>query len=185
MASPTLQGHLLIAANDLKDPNFAQSVVLIVQHNEDGAMGLIINRPTRLTVSEAWGQVSDEPCDCDDYLHQGGPCDGPLMALHNEAQASEVIVASGIYFTASGENMHDLVAQAPKPIKFMVGYAGWTAGQLENEMASGSWLTLPATEELVFQSQEGLWESLMKSIERSKIFAALNVRHLPEDPSLN
>jgi len=78
----SLQGHLLIASPTLLDPNFRKSVVLLVQHNEEGAMGLVLNRPTETKLCEAWTQVAETDCASDASLNLGGPCEGPLMALH-------------------------------------------------------------------------------------------------------
>src|SRR5205814_2997514 len=81
----SLQGQLLIASPKLFDPNFFRSVVLLVQHTENGALGLILNHPLEMTIANAWEQVSEMPCEATGVLHQGGPCDGPLMVLHTEA----------------------------------------------------------------------------------------------------
>ena len=70
----SLQGHLLIAAKSLRDPNFLRTVLLMIEHNEDGAMGLVLNRPSRLSMKEAWSEVRDTPCPINDPLFHGGPC---------------------------------------------------------------------------------------------------------------
>src|ERR1700761_360810 len=85
MESP-LKGKVLVASAELLDPNFARSIVLIVQHDENGAMGLVLNRPLETTVAEAWTQVSAVPYPNNDTLFQGGPCEGPLMVVHREAE---------------------------------------------------------------------------------------------------
>src|SRR5687768_5273835 len=88
----SLQGQLLIASPKLFDPNFFRSVVLLVQHTDAGALGLVLNRPLEMTINDAWGQVSETPCDATGFLHQGGPCEGPLMVLHTDSALPELPV---------------------------------------------------------------------------------------------
>ena len=86
----SLDGHFLVASRELLDPNFARSVVLIIRHSEEGAMGLVLNRPTKTSVSEAWKQVSEAPCPTTGLIHLGGPCRGPLMAIHGDPALGEI-----------------------------------------------------------------------------------------------
>src|SRR5437868_5251986 len=76
------RGQLLIASPRLQDPNFARSVVLLVHHDENGAMGVILNRPLEVTVKDALSQVLDANVELDQPLHVGGPCEGPLTVIH-------------------------------------------------------------------------------------------------------
>lgn len=185
----SLKGQLLIASPDLADPNFAKTVSLVIQHDADGAMALVLNQPTELTVKAAWEQVDLGPCEAQGLIFQGGPCKGPLMVLHTETQASQVEVVPGVHFSAETDKVAWLVARGPERAKFVVGYAGWSPGQLEAEFAQDSWLTLPATAELVFgavPSGEPYWSAVM-AIRR---WSALGVRSLrpgliPPDPALN
>jgi putative transcriptional regulator len=181
----SIAGHFLIASPQLRDPNFAQTVTLIVQHDEDGSLGLIINRPTDATIRQAWEQVSDSPCNSDGVLHQGGPCSGPLMALHAEPGAAQVRVAPGVCFSAEPDSVETLVRDGAEPLKFFVGYAGWTAGQLEAELKSGSWLIAAASSEDVLGDTEGLWERLIAALTATAALAGLDPEDLPEDPSVN
>ena len=81
----SLQGHLLIASRDLGDPNFHHAVVLIAQHSEEGALGLILNRQSKVSVKQVWDQISSAECDVERPLYLGGPCPGPLIAIHTKA----------------------------------------------------------------------------------------------------
>src|ERR1051326_4325904 len=132
MESP-LKGKVLVASPKLLDPNFARAVVLIVQHDENGAMGLMINRALETTVREAWTQVSSVPYPNDDPLFQGGPCEGPLIVLHKDADHGQLEVLDGIWLSSDADAVKALVDQAVDPIKFFVGYAGWSPMQLEAE----------------------------------------------------
>ena len=86
----SLAGNLLIASPFLGDQNFNKSVVLIIQHTEEGAFGLVLNRPTNFRMADVWDIVSDdEPCPADAVIHYGGPVEGPLMALHTKRSRSE------------------------------------------------------------------------------------------------
>ena len=97
----SLQAHLLIATPELADP-FNRSVVLLIRHNEEGALGLILNRRTSATLREAWSRLSEVPCHRDDSLFLGGPCEGPLVALHTNEFLLETEVMPGLYFCAAG-----------------------------------------------------------------------------------
>ena len=183
----TLQGQFLVASSKLADPNFFRTVVLIVRHSEEGAMGMVINRPANLTVREVWEKVSESSCETDEHLHVGGPCPGPLMSLHERVDLADLEVLSGLYFTAAPENIAQLVGQQQTEVRFFAGYAGWGPGQLENEYASGAWLAVPATVEQVFSTGDGLWEDLVASGRRQPgwLIDALGIRHVPPEPSMN
>src|SRR3712207_1277597 len=107
----SLQGQFLVAAPKLRDPNFFKAVVLIVQHNDDGALGLIVNRPLDVTIEKAWEQVSELPCQAEGHLHQGGPCPGPLMVVHTDEFVSQIPVASDIHFSTEKDAIEKLVTQ--------------------------------------------------------------------------
>lgn len=181
----SLQGHFLISGRELVDPNFFRSVVFLLQHNDDGAMGLIVNRPTETTIVEAWEQVFDTECACDGVLHQGGPCEGPLMVLHNETSIGQMDVIPGVSLATDKDDIKWLIEKPASPMKFFVGYAGWSAGQLESELACDSWLVTKAQAEQVFNTDQGQWDDLTKRIGRAAMFQSLNIRHVPEDPSVN
>src|SRR4051812_11769682 len=101
----SLQGQLLIASPKLMDPNFFKSVVLVVQHGDGGALGLILNRRIDVTVQSAWGQVSEGTCEVEGNLHQGGPCEGPLMVVHGEESLGQLEVLPGIHFSTERESI--------------------------------------------------------------------------------
>ncbi len=181
----SLQGHLLVASPQLRDPNFVRTVVLMVQHNEQGALGVVLNRPTTTTVGEAWKQVSEDPSDLAELLHHGGPCDGPLMVIHDHEPASQLEVVSGIYFSAEKDNVQWLIEQGHDPAKYFVGCAGWGPGQLEAELETGSWRSTPATTDQVFHGGEDLWSTVTQEIVRCLSLATINPKIIPKDPSMN
>ena len=86
----SLKGKLLVASPQLSDPNFHRTVVLIIEHNDEGAFGLVLNRTSSKTIKQVWERVTDEPCESDQPLHVGGPVGGPLIAVHQHAVFSDL-----------------------------------------------------------------------------------------------
>lgn len=179
------KGHLLVSVPSLLDPNFFQSVTLLLEHNEEGALGLVLNRPTSSTIAEVWEQLTDRPCQCESLLYEGGPCQGLLSVLHRHRKLASGKVLDGLYFTQEPQKIERLIEQRIEPARFFVGYAGWGPDQLETEFEQGSWLTTPAQLDDVFSDNEELWRQLRKRISRSQFLDALNIRRVPDDPSVN
>jgi putative transcriptional regulator len=180
----SLQGHLLVSSPELPDV-FEQSVVLLVRHNEEGAFGLVLNRSTATPVQEIWSRVSESECLTGEHLHVGGPVEGPLMALHDDEPAMELEVFPGVYFSANREQLEQLAMREGAAARYFVGYAGWSPGQLEGELKRGSWQTLPARAEHVFQSDERLWEIARREVNDHILRAQLHIRHVPPDLRMN
>jgi putative transcriptional regulator len=183
----SLQAHLLIAAPDLAEP-FTKSVVLLVRHNEEGALGLILNRPTEVDLQAAWSRFSEVPCQRPGSLYLGGPCNGPLVALHTQEFLLELEVMPGLYFSAGREQLESLVAQSLEDnphVKFFAGYSGWAAGQLEHEIARGSWSVMPARPEHAFGHEDELWIRARRFISDSVWRSALGIKHVPGDLRAN
>jgi putative transcriptional regulator len=184
----SLQGKFLVASTKLADPNFFRTVVLIVRHNSEGAMGMVVNRPASLTVREVWEKVAGSECETTEHLHVGGPCPGPLMALHERVDLADLEIASGMYFTADPESIAQLVEQANVAARYFAGYAGWGSGQLEQELAEGAWHILPAEPDQIFAADDNLWESLLANQQRHSpdwLLEALGIRHVPPELSMN
>mgnify|MGYP000190093690 CR=1 FL=1 len=147
----SLAGHFLISLPQLTDPNFFHTIIFVVQHNDTGALGLIINRPSRASVTEVCEKLLEEPGDAiAGQVHQGGPCDGPLMILHDEESAADLSVMPGVHFTTDRTKLEWLLRKHDGRATVFVGYSGWTAGQLEGELETNSWLVIPATTSEVF-----------------------------------
>ena len=180
----SFQGHFLVASPQLADGNFNRSVVLLIKHDEEGAFGLVMNRPSDNKVRDLWRMVAEEEIDRQDRIYVGGPVSGPLVALHCLKSAAEAEVLRGIYFAAHKSQLGK-VLHSKRPFRFFTGYAGWAAGQLEGEMHVGGWLTCPATKELAFHEADDLWERVLARIGQDFIGTAIKVRHVPDDPSLN
>jgi len=181
----SLEAHLLVASPQLLDPNFVKTVVLLIQHTDQGALGVVINRPTSKTVEELWKEVGDAPCDSRQPVHLGGPVSGPLMAVHTDHSLAEVEILPGVFFAARKENLDQLVLQDGQASKVFIGHAGWGPGQLENEIEVGGWLITPATAEYIFYDGDDLWEEVLEQIGSSTLSSMLDIKHVPEDPSMN
>lgn len=185
--SDSLSGKLVLASPTMDDPNFAHAVILMIEHSDDGALGLVLNRPTDTRVDEVWEQISSLPCPIDKRLLRGGPCPGPLMLLHDRPELAQVEVCKGVCFTTEEPMVQELVAEIASPLSFFLGYAGWDAGQLENELSQGAWLVAPANAQTVFDpdTDDGLWMRVITSIDRSIAMLAMNPNLMPNDPSMN
>lgn len=161
----SLQGQFLLDGGKLAGSFFHRSVVLICQHDREGAFGLIINRPTDKKVGEAL--VADLPDALKGQsLFLGGPVqEQALSYLHADAFLPDASVLPNLDLGHSLDDLLDL-GQSYSPtqqLKVFAGYAGWSPGQLDEEMERGAWLTHPATIELVFQTdQKQLWSTLVR-----------------------
>jgi putative transcriptional regulator len=180
----SLEGHLLLASPELLDPNFVRSVVLLVEHNDMGALGLVINRPTEKTVQELWQQVGESPCESVQPIHLGGPVQGPVMAIHTSDKLAEMEIAAGVFFAAKKQHLDELVRHAAS-FKIFIGHSGWGPGQLESEIEQGAWKAIPAKLEDVFDATDDLWQRLMQAATASVLPTMLGIKHIPIDPSLN
>mgnify|MGYP005851771495 CR=1 FL=1 len=181
----SLRGYFLVASPHLPDPNFCRTVVLMIQHDENGALGLVLNRPTASTVGQLWETITKESCSCQRLVHHGGPVQGPLMALHMEAAWADGEVLSGVYFASRSEYLHQIVRQSDKPFRLFVGYSGWAGGQLEGELQAGGWLTTQATREDVFSDDLDLWRTMTQRIGSQILGLAVKAKHIPKDVSRN
>ncbi len=181
-AVESIQGKLLIASSRLGDPNFARTVLLMVQHNDQGALALILNRPLETTVREACQDTLGESCEIEGSLHDGGPCEGPLMVLHTNALAKDLDVLPGIFFTTERSKIESLMQEPDQPARYFLGYAGWSPGQLESEIEIDSWLILPAEPQHIFDARNNLWSKIMT---QHMMGEKIDPSRIPDDPSLN
>ena len=182
----SLRGHLLVASPHLPDPNFSKSVILLVEHSNEGAVGLVLNRVAGTSLSELWIQADqDGPCHCDDQVRLGGPVQGPVMCLHGHMELSESEVISGVYVSTEAENLRQLVQKNKQPFRVFLGYSGWGPGQLESELKIGGWLVSMADEEIVFTDDaDEIWQRVIHRAGRQFLRDTLRIEDFP-DPSCN
>jgi putative transcriptional regulator len=181
----TLEGHLLLASPELQDPNFFHSVVLLLRHNDEGAFGLVLNRPLQVRLHDIWQQISSKPAQRNDLVFLGGPCEGPLMALHDDPTLSESEGTRGIHFCSDRDLLTQLAAAPERQVKFFVGFSGWGPGQLEGELDEGSWLTLPAVAANIFDAHDDLWDRVLRDVHGRQLLDRLHIRHVPPDLRMN
>lgn len=153
----SLEHHFLIAMPSLKDPFFAGSVTYICEHNDDGAMGLVINIPVDMPLHELLHQLEMCPEDrpeLDQPVLQGGPVAADRgFVLHSPMAgfSSSQQLADDLMITTSRDVLEVLgTDKAPEKYLVALGYASWTPGQLEQELVENSWLTVPADSSLIF-----------------------------------
>jgi putative transcriptional regulator len=185
MADQSLTGYFLVASRYLRDPNFVRSVVLMVHHTGEGAMGVVINRPADKTVRDVWEMIGNDPVDRDDRIYIGGPVPGPLVAVHTLEAFSEHQVLPGVYVSTHKDALDVMVRRKDLSLRLYTGNAGWGSGQLEGELEAGGWLTTPATPEEVFADPETVWKSVTERIGLEIMAPDIADRLVPPDPSLN
>ncbi len=169
----SLGGKFLVASPLMGDPNFSRTVVLMLQHDEDGALGIVINRPSQSPVSDhlpEWAPLSADP----PVVFVGGPV-SPETGIGLKRSEEDGLPAVEVF---------DLTGDDPinGPIRVFSGYAGWGPDQLESELEETAWLVVEASGSDVFSERPDLlWGRIMRSFDPD--FAVLAT--MPEDPNLN
>ena len=179
----SLRGRLLISSGGLYDPNFRHTVILVGEHNADGALGVVLNRALSVTVHERLPPLSDlvPP---DELLFQGGPVQptsAVLLAEFADPELADILVFGSVGFL-----VRDVTPDVEPPnilrTRVFAGYSGWGPGQLEAEMAVGSWITEPAREDDVFtDAPDLLWSRVLER--KGPEYRQLS--RMPYDPSMN
>jgi putative transcriptional regulator len=178
-----LNGNLLIASPAIFDPNFRRTVILLTAHTEDGAVGLILNRKSELTVEEAVPQLAAlaEP---DEPVFVGGPVNPQgvsMLAEFDDPNEAGVEVLGDIGFVALDDALEG-EAPALRRRRVFAGVASWGGGQLEDELAGEDWIVDPARNDDVFTADpDGLWEHVLERMGGSYAVVA----RMPFDPSMN
>ncbi|MCC5862105.1 MAG: YqgE/AlgH family protein [Gammaproteobacteria bacterium] len=161
-----LVNHFLIAMPGMGDPNFGETVTLICEHSEGGALGIVINRPIGMTLGEVLDQLdlqSEDSTLCDMPVMQGGPVQQDRgFVLHSRGGDwdSTLAISETLQITTSQDILAALAeGRGPQQVLVALGYAGWGAGQLEQEMAANAWLSVTADPALVFETPlEERWQ---------------------------
>jgi putative transcriptional regulator len=178
----TLQGQLLIASPGLLDPNFRRTVVLVTEHNEEGAAGLVLNRPSPTEVSEVVPQL--EPLVEDrEQVWVGGPVQPNAVLVLGEFldPGDAAVPLFGSLGFPSLDEPDDVVPMTTRRRVF-AGYAGWGSGQLEDELSREDWIVEPALPDDAFtEAPDELWRDVLRR--KGGIYEL--VSRMPEDPSVN
>lgn len=167
MHSTNLTNYFLIAMPALADPNFQHTVTYICAHNEEGAMGIVVNRPLELTLGEVFAQMDlTAATDTIDktLVYQGGPVQtdrGFILHTPEQHWDSSIQISPNISMTTSRDILEAIAAATgPQNTLIALGYAGWAAGQLEREIGDNAWLSGPADADIIFATPcEQRWHS--------------------------
>ncbi|MDQ8024001.1 MAG: YqgE/AlgH family protein [Moraxellaceae bacterium] len=153
-----LTHHFLIAMPAMADPNFARSLIYLAEHNDEGALGIIVNRPIDMTLKGLFDRVEvpmETPRFADLPVYFGGPVQTDRgFVLHRPAGEwqSSLKVNEQIALTSSKDVLHAIGSDGkPEEVIITLGYSGWSAGQLEDELAQNAWLTVQADPEIIFR----------------------------------
>lgn len=167
---PSLKNQLLIAMPNLDDGNFSRTVTYICEHNEQGAMGIVLNRPSELRLSDIFEHMNiDTSSDSRQKVFIGGPVEedrGFVLHSHTDNWASTMQITENISISTS-KDILEAMAKGDGPQKTFValGYAGWAAGQLEQEIQNNAWLSGPSDEQIIFDTpSEQRWKAAAKRI---------------------
>jgi putative transcriptional regulator len=146
----------------LGDPNFRETVVLLTRYNASGAMGLIVNRPTKLSVKRFLPAA-----DSSQGVYFGGPVElGGLFVLQDKESKESTQVLAGVFLVSDPDAVRKAVSSSSKGVRLFAGYAGWGPGQLDGEMTLGSWHVFPGDAKLVFHPEpETVWQRLVRRTE--------------------
>lgn len=185
MSDDHLTGRLLVATPILRDPNFERTVVLVLSHEHDGALGVVVNRPTSMPVTDilpSWQPIVTEP----GVVFQGGPVglDSALglVALADGNEPLGVRRVSGRVGVVDLDAPPEIVSPGVVAMRVFAGYAGWSPDQLESEIAEGSWYVVQARPDDAFGSDaEAVWPTVLRRQDGPLALMAT----FPTDPSLN
>ncbi len=164
------KGKFLVATPRMQDPRFAQTVVLLVMHDQHGTMGLVTNRRTKVTLSTVLPEI-DKRKDHSAFLFAGGPLqmDAISLLLRSEKRRSGAIrLLDGVFFSTSAALLKQMIAkkQAGRRFRVFAGHAGWAPGQLDWELKRGDWYVLDARAEEVFHEPPSeIWSELIRRAE--------------------
>jgi putative transcriptional regulator len=178
-----MRGQLLIAGATLPDPNFARTVVLICEHSEDGALGLVLNRPGELIVGESAPELA-ALTGGDAIIDQGGPVQPDallVLAEFDEPSQAGISIIGNVGLVGDGSEI-DALPELTQRVRIFAGYAGWGPGQLDAELARDDWFVAPAGVDDIFNPDaDELWSRVLS---RKGAHFAL-VARMPIDPSVN
>lgn len=186
----SIAGKCLIASPYLEDPNFRRTIVYIVSHDEEGAIGVVLNRHTGQSFAD-WllsqgvhaSKLPDFPCI---PVFHGGPVEATrLMTLHDHPDFAQHRSADGVAFTSLGEHLSALLLQREIRCMIFVGYAGWGPGQLDEELQAGGWMVSCLSSDQIFSLDHQSWQSLVHRVGDQILGGLIPPEWLRSDPHSN
>ena len=179
-----LLGQLLVATPSLSGNTFQKTVVLVLQHNNQGTFGVVLNRPANDEMRQAWenatGQHPDEQC-----VVQGGPVGGPVFAIHQHESIGEVAMPGGIFVSADAKSLRQLTEQTDDRYRIIFGVASWQVGQLQDEIDDGVWYTIMADADEIFDDANWMWEKALRRYGEEVTCDVFGLESLPTNPNWN
>ena len=180
----SLRGKLLIASPALIDPNFHRTVILIAEHTQEGAMGLVLNRPAETLVADVVPDLS-ELAEDEAPVYYGGPVASDsviVLAEFDDPTVAGVLLDDDLGFVSSESNELGDLGRGVRRARIYAGHSGWGPGQLEGELEDDSWIIEPPQREEIFAGDsEGLWSAVLRR--KGREYALLST--MPPDPSVN
>lgn len=181
----SFQGEFLVAAPWQHDPNFVETVILVVEHSDQGAFGVILNCPRERQQISPQERRTERLSSGKAQMFSGGPVTGPLMAIHGDRSLAEREILPGVFFSGKEEKVISLVRQTKHPYKIFTGYAGWGSGQLEYEIEQGVWRVVAATTDQIFSISDTLWKQLSRQVFEMQVQSLFHINHIPLDARWN
>ncbi|MBM4003071.1 MAG: YqgE/AlgH family protein [Planctomycetes bacterium] len=180
----SLKGQFVVASPHLTGGNFFRTAVLVLNHDHDGALGVVLNRPIANPMQEIWEDLGVEAV-AGQAIFLGGPVPGPILALHPCSDVDSGEILDGVFLASQKEQIQEVLSRSAVTVRVIVGYSGWGAGQLEREFTRGSWLATSAVADDVFRDRDDLWEYLVQSVGQRILAPHLGHRPRPDDPRWN
>jgi putative transcriptional regulator len=177
----SLTGWLLVSSPSLVDPNFRRTVVLVTHHDEEGAVGLVLSRPSELEIAVAVPELSELPC-VDDVVYVGGPVQPEAVVVlveFDELEADSEPIVGNVAFLPPERSADEL---SLRRARVFAGYSGWGPGQLEAELEEESWIVVASEPDDAFATDaDALWRTVLQR--KGGPFTL--IASMPYDPRLN
>jgi putative transcriptional regulator len=186
-----LAGRFLVASMALEGSPFARSVVFICQESNDGAFGVIVNRPANEALKACWQEaissVGAVPNSATvlSHLQEGGPKGGPVVILHPHQSFAEVTVDAGVFLSANSEAISKIINLGDETYRIYCGISTWTRSQLGQEIQQGLWYPMDADFSQILKGEEIVWENAVLQYGRAALCDMLGVKTLRGNPLWN
>lgn len=175
-----------MARPELTDSNFAKTVIYLFDHSPEGAAGVVINRPSKLTMEDLSTKIFGKTVHWDKPIMVGGPVGGPLLIVHRDSDWADEEVQSDVYRTVDPDKIHQILERRIEPSLLIANYAGWGPNQLEMEIKERSWEVLKSVPDQIFWTEvKELWDVLMGEIHSRNLAQTLNLKRLNQNPDFN
>lgn len=181
-----LTGTLLVASPGWVDSPFRRAVCLVVHHDQQGAVGVVLNRELPGDAAVFWENAGQkELLQLSGRLYLGGPHSGPVVAVHQRKDLAEYVPGEEVYFAAQVQNLKALVGDPDCQWKIYLGQAAWGPGDLDQQLSEGRWLPLQVNSRIVFDDVDRMWPNALRQAGNRMVQSILGITHVPKDVSHN